>query len=485
MATGVPSNIIIPFVGVEFDPSRANSGSTQLPVAGLLIGQKLAAGTFTADTLTQIFSAEEARSGGGAGSMIHLMAEEWFRHNNTSNVYVVALDDAASGTLATRALTITGPATGAGELAIYVNSERIAVSVANEDTATEIGDNFVNKFNADFDFLPFTVANVTGTVTFTAKNDGVAAGDNDMRVNDEPTDEFPAGVGASFAATSAGTVDPDVQDALDAIGDQWVNVIINPYSDATNLGVLEDYQIAQNDPLVQKDSVSFQGMRGTVSEITTFSTNAARNCQHCVLHDNGDRQQPHWMVASKIGALAAKQLESDAAVPLQRQELLNIRPNSISQRRTTTERNTLATSGVMTIRDDNGVRTDATVTMYLKNSAGGNDTAYRNQETMFTLMTLRYRFVQQILGKYGRAKLMDSSERVKAGQQIITPAIGKQEAISWFQQAERDGLVENIEQFKDEIVCERDDSNQDRLNWFLPPDLVNKFVVGSGIMQFR
>jgi phage tail sheath gpL-like len=122
--------------------------------------------------------------------------------------------------------------------------------------------------------------------------------------------------------------------------------------------------------------------------------------------------------------------------------------------------------------------------MYLKNSSGANDIAYQYRNTMFILMYMRYSFVNTIKTKYSRARLADSADRIRAGIKVITPALGKAEAVALARLWEADGLLENIEQFKSEIICRRSSSNPNRLEWILPPDLVNQFIVGSGDMPF-
>ena len=57
--------------------------------------------------------------------------------------------------------------------------------------------------------------------------------------------------------------------------------------------------------------------------------------------------------------------------------------------------------------------------------------------------------------------------------------------VSEFMEEEADGQVEGLAQFKDEVICRIASDNVNRLEWILPPDLVNQFIVGSGDMQFR
>ena len=66
----------------------------------------------------------------------------------------------------------------------------------------------------------------------------------------------------------------------------------------------------------------------------------------------------------------------------------------------------------------------------------------------------------------------------------MTPSIGKAEAIAKFRAWELQGLVENIDQFKNDLVVERDPNNPNRLNFLLPPDLINQFIVGGTTIQF-
>jgi len=104
--------------------------------------------------------------------------------------------------------------------------------------------------------------------------------------------------------------------------------------------------------------------------------------------------------------------------------------------------------------------------------------------TMFTLMYLRYDFRNTMLTKYPRSKLADDGTNFGPGQPVITPSIGKAEAISKFRQWEAIGLVEDIDQFKNDLIVQRNISDPNRLDFILPPDLMNQFRVGGVTIQF-
>jgi phage tail sheath gpL-like len=104
---------------------------------------------------------------------------------------------------------------------------------------------------------------------------------------------------------------------------------------------------------------------------------------------------------------------------------------------------------------------------------------------MLTLLYLRFTFRNRLLGRYPRHKLASDGTRFGAGQAVITPKIGKAEAVAWFRDMEELGLVENFDQFKTDLVVERNVADPNRLDFLLPPDLINGFIVGAANIQFR
>ncbi len=189
-----------------------------------------------------------------------------------------------------------------------------------------------------------------------------------------------------------------------------------------------------------------------------------------------------------MAAAIAVSIQDDTAVPLHRIRLKGFSAQNELDRWGPVERNQLALASISTLSDDNGVQTEACFTMYRKNSAGAADTSYRKQNTMYQLSEARYSFVQRILSKYPRAKQAKTSEGIGDNQQILTEDIAKSEAILWFKEYQTEGLFEPgrevLDQFKAELQVQRSTSSGDRMEWLLPPDLMNQFIVGSGTIQF-
>ena len=53
-------------------------------------------------------------------------------------------------------------------------------------------------------------------------------------------------------------------------------------------------------------------------------------------------------------------------------------------------------------------------------------------------------------------------------------------ALEW----ERDGLVENLDQYKQELIVERNDSDRNRADLMIPPDIVNQLRIFAAKVQF-
>ena len=61
----------------------------------------------------------------------------------------------------------------------------------------------------------------------------------------------------------------------------------------------------------------------------------------------------------------------------------------------------------------------------------------------------------------------------------------KAEAIVKAREWEELGLVENIDDFKANLIAERNVSDPNRLDTLLPPDLVNQLRIVANKIQFR
>jgi len=130
----IPSGLLVPFVAVEFDASRAQQGPALLRYRALLIGQKTDAGTGEGDELYRISSESDVIDLAGRGSLAHRMARSWFRNDGQiTETWLALLEDSVSGDAAAGSIAVTGPATASGIIALYIGGERIEIAWHPED----------------------------------------------------------------------------------------------------------------------------------------------------------------------------------------------------------------------------------------------------------------------------------------------------------------------------------------------------------------
>ena len=481
---GIPSGVRVPWAYIEFNNSNAQQGPSIQPYTTLIMGQKLAAGTQAELELVTVTSEAQARTLFGAGSQLHMMCRKYFLNDLVTPVKCVAIDDHASGVAATGTLLAAGSSIKTGVLALYIGGIKIPVLVTEDDTPAEIATAITAAITAEALSPVSAVVNDTTAeqVDLTAKNKGVEANDVDIRINYADDDVTPENLTLTITAMASGAQNPDVSEITAILPDNQYNVVVMPWTDPTNRGLLETELAARFGPLDQNDGVAFMAKRGTVGELETYGNGG--NSPHVTCMGMAGPSSPYEWSAAYAGA-SAKALQIDPARPLQVLPIVGISAPSDSELFSWTERNMLLTDGIATYKSVVGqVQIERAITMYQLNGAGASDISYLNVNTMFTLSFIRYDFRNTILRKYPRHKLADDGTRFGPGQPIMTPKLGKAEAVAMFASWEDRGLVEGVDQFKRDLVVERNASDPDRLDFLMAPDLVNQLRVAAGQIKF-
>ncbi|MDX1602013.1 MAG: phage tail sheath subtilisin-like domain-containing protein, partial [Salinimicrobium sediminis] len=441
----------------------------------LVFGQKLSSGSKPALQVDLVSNADQAVDYYGAGSQLARMLDKYFQNNPSTKTYVVAMEDDGGGADASGDITFSGTATKAGTIFAYIGGERFTVSVAVGDTSADVATALFNAINANNNCAALATNGTPSETTITAKNAGEVGNEIDIRLNYFIGEELPEGITAVVTGMSGGTSNPDVQDVIDILGDEWYNIWIGPYTDAANLTAIETELNIRFGPTKQIDAVYFASKRDTLGNLVTFGT--GRNSPHVSIIYGTGIPNTAEEIAAAYGGQVSLEGQADPARPFQTLVLSGILSPKSVDRFTAEENNTLLNSGIATFQVDSGgnVRIQRAITMYQTNAQSAPSIAYLDVNTMLTLMFLRYDFRTQILTKYPRAKLADDGTILPTGQQILTPNGGRAEAVAIFRGWQALGLVENIDQFKNDLVVERDVSDPNRMNWLLPPDLINQF----------
>lgn len=479
-----PGSLRLPGVYSEVDNSQAVRGSQAIQLRRLLLGQMLAAGTAEPLTLTRVTSPEQGDTLYGRGSMLAGMIRAALTQDSYTELMVMAVEDDAAGVAATGTITLAGAATSAGALNLLIAGRRVRVGVASAATAAVVASAVAAAINANVD-LPVTATAATNVVTLTARNKGEAGNGLDVRLNYYVGEETVPGITATIVKMAGGVANPDLSDAIAALGDTWVHGWAIPYTDAANLAIVEGELSSRFAWDREIEAHSFAAFNGTQGQLGALGE--TRNSPHSTIVMATAEPMPAYEKAAETMSIALYYLGIDPARPVQTLEYKWCLPAAEADRLTNEERNLLLFDGIATTYVDAGgiMRTERLITTYRMSANGALDPSYLDVETLFTLQFIRHDWRDYVKRKYPRHKLADDGTRYGTGQSVVTPNVMKAEALVKAREWEELALVENIDDFKANLISERNASDPNRLDMLLPPDLVNQLRIVANKIQFR
>ncbi len=272
-----------------------------------------------------------------------------------------------------------------------------------------------------------------------------------------------------------------VNKIVNKIGDEDYSISVMNFFDDDLINAIESKLIERWSYESQTDGVLFF----PVKDDTEAAIAKTYNSQYLVAC-----YTPISNIYCLMGAVSAKAGQSalsDPAMPLQTLELncgfslLEKADNSKSKRLK------MLNDGISTFKvNGNSVQIERLVTTYKKNKAGENDSSLLPVEKVFTLSYLRKDFRQYFWSKYARSKLKadDANIRPDAGK-ILTPKLARAEAIKKFLEWEEQGLVQNSKDFIENLSVQIDAKNRDKINFILPPTLIDQLNNVAVSIQFK
>jgi phage tail sheath gpL-like len=490
----IPATIRTPGVFTEIDNSRALKGLVANPHKVLIIGEKKSDGTASVETIKQITSKNLADGYFGVGSILSRMCAVFKNNNPNTELHAIALSK-TGGTKAEGMVKFDSGYSATANTTYYllINGKKVTTTLNSAWSVTDVCSAIAANVNVD-STLPVHAsvsASAVGSnhICMVATQSGVLGNYIDVRGNYYTGESNPAGwsiLGVSYTALAGGATDPSLSDAWAIIDNEQYHYIIQPYWDATNLTSIEGELADRFKPLEDLQGHGFCAYRGTQASCSTLGN--TRNSPHnTIIGAYGSPTAPEeW--AAALGAVAAWNLNNDPARPLHTLTLKNVLPPIVDQRFTRAERDILLYDGMSTFIVDSGgnVQLERVITTYQKNSFNTADPSYLDIQTLATLGEIRYQYKTRMLNRFiqPRFKLAADTFPVQPGSYVVTPKVVKQEIISLFYQLQDRGLIENIQDFVDNLVVERDSTDVNRVNIILAPDLVNQFSILASLIQF-
>lgn len=507
----IPDTIRTPGAYMEIDNSRALKGLVQNPHKVLILGQKIDAGTAPFDTLMAISRDNLADGFFGSGSILARMCNKFKENNPNTEVHAIALGSGIAGNAAEAKIDFSGAMVDAvvSQDHMYyfmIDGFEIEVPITSNQSGASICTTVISLINANSD-LPVVAAQngvSAGRVDISAVCSGTVGNYISIMENYYGTlipscfswsaavagflkGSGVAGVKSFFDSFTGGGTDPDLGDAWAVIAGEQFHYIIQPYIQTANLKEIEDELANRFEPLEDLQGHGFTAARESYAGLTSTG-NARATAPHNTIV--GMENSPHTaeLWAAGWGGIAAWNLNNDPARPLHYLKIKGILPPPIPDRFEKSEREVLLHDGIATWVVDSGgnVLIERSITTYQENVLGLPDPSYLDIQTLATLGEIRYQYKTRMVNRFivPRFKLADDSFPVQPGSKVARSKDVKQETIALFTLLRDKGLIENLDDFIDNLVVERNSTDRNRVDVLLPPDLINQFRILAGNIQF-
>jgi phage tail sheath gpL-like len=436
----------------------------------------------------------------GQGSELASMVSAFLANNFAHELWCLPVPPAPGSVAASAKITVQTVPLEAGVIHLYIAGHHVdSIVVGTTDTTTTIAAIIAARIEED-DTLPVHATATGPDVTITCKTLGVGGNDITLQLNYYGRvggEETPPGVVLTIPARlgmgTGGIVGagvPDFDPGIAALGEHEYEYVALAHTDSNTLFDFEQEWGFEDTGrwgwMRQLYGHIFACRRDTYSNHIIWGE-TRNNGVTSVMAIEPTAASPTYEWASAYCAKAARGLTNDPARPLQTLGLNRMLAAQPHDRFILPELNSMSGVGVATQKTglDGVTRIMRETTTYQLNLYGFSDDAYELVTTMATLARLIRNQRQAITSKFPRHKLANDGTRFGVGQKIVTPKVIKAELISQYRIDEFNGLVEDVQAFKEHLIVERDPNNPNRLNVLYPPDLVNQLRIYAVLVQFR
>lgn len=483
-------DIYKPGTYLEVRPRYDGKGLTAWPTRVLIVAPRLATGTGVALTKYRITRPEDAVALCGAGSAGAAMVAAYKAANAISDVYLVPVADEAAAVAATGTITVAGTATAGGVLALYIDDNRVPVTISAGMTAAQVATAVAAAVtNYAYATLPVTAAAAAAVVTLTSRHKGEIGNSLLFAVNRRQGDGTPAGLTVTLAAMAGGATNPNIQTVFDAFPGEWFTDFVIPWTDATTVAAVAAEMAARYTAGGRRDAHAWFGARGTFAALTTLG-GLTNSPYMTFIGANGSLSAP-WRWAAAMAGVATFQLGNDPARQLRGLVLPGISAPPDASIFTDTEAELLLRGGISTFNalSDGTVSLDRVVTTYKTTSLGVADRrTYLDVMIPKTMSRIRYDWRIYMGLTYPRHKLADDGTRAAAASDAVaTPG---RLAGSWGARCvlyEERGWIEGASGSGGTTamaVFERDGDDRNRVNSRQPVRIIGNLMVLAGRLEF-
>lgn len=358
-----------------------------------------------------VTSIEESADTYGDGFMIHRLVKAAMLGSQNSETWVVPQAEAGGAVASAGDITITGPATAAGTIYLYIAGDLVEISVASGDAQNDIAIAVAAAITADPD-LPVTAVVNGGTlnqVDVTAKSKGPWGDSINMSLNWGFQEALPAGVAVVFTQLTGGSGVPTLDDALtgmgtgDAANERHFTDLVHGYlQDSTSLNALSTYNGAGNTATGCYAKTVARPLRSLVGDVAAGSSGLT-NLQTLadgrktdrtsgVIAVPGSPNHPAEVAAQALG-IAQRLNANRAEETVIGQILQNVIPGALADQWTKSyaSRDTAVQGGISPTKSLNGVvRAQNLLTFYRPATVPASSNGYKSQRNISIIQNMLF-----------------------------------------------------------------------------------------------
>ena len=462
-----------------------------MPVRGLIMGQMLASGQAAAGGVYPIYSPAQANALFGTGSILAKMCIRWLKANPYTLVDAIGIADAAGSAKAAGSIAVTGPATSAGTLALYLGGVRVPVAVNAADTAAIIAANIFaaieQQGTGTFIPLPSLTATYTSSassVVLGGAHGGTLCNQIDVRINAQSGDITPPGVGITITPMAGGATDPAAAIAAALAGiSTWYTDIAFAWTDSTNLGVLTSWLNTRYAAMAKLDCQAYVAVSGSYGTLLTF----APNCKYISAIGVQNPLSPSWETAASMAGACCYSTAQQPSLQMKTVPLPGIVAPAAADVFTATEKEQLLLAGISTYYTDSTgtVYLERVTTSYRTDPGGIVDNGWFDLQDTKVPTRVRWDWDNYIGQVYPRNNLaVDGTLAATYAPNVVTPNMLK---ASWTARSgvyEKNGWIQNSAVTAAQSTFAIDPNDGNRVNSRQQIQIMGNLMVLAGSLEF-
>ena len=475
----IPSNLLVPLFYAEVKPAQTPYNAS---LRMMLIGHKKSSADAVYET-PYILSGDDAARLFGKGSMLEAMYRKARAQSPFIEIWGCATTPAVGAVKATGSIQVTGnPANKSGLVHLWIAGYTVHTVIRPTDTAATLAARIKTNIDRN-DNLPVR-ASINGTtdslIDLECKWAGASGNSIWMEKWVWGSDNRYSSL-LTLTQMANGSGNSGLAASLAAIGDEQFDVLIVGNQGSTSqLDELDDFfdhSSGRWSPYKQTFGHAFIGAWKSYANLITLG--GERNGPHVTVMGTYGSPTPVWEWSAAIGARVTQHWATppELSRPLQTIKLNLIEPpRNPADWWTIEERQALLDAGIATytVDPDRTVRIDRLVTTYQTNDWGSPDASWRDAITLFQAMFFVRYMRAAITGAYPRAALTDEESGIEG---FASPPEIKEHLIHAYMELQALGLVENVEDFSEALVVERNALDANRVDVLARPDFVNQLRI--------